>query len=152
MERRELLTLLGAGAAGLVVGGSARADDDKDKKDDPKWREHHEHVRIIGECALICNVVGAHSLKELAKEECKDREQVAKIACAADDCACFCSQTILLMTRHSPMAAYAHKACADACRDCAAECDKSTNELVKKCAEHCRECERLCREHGQKTG
>lgn len=149
MERRELLTLLGAGAAGLAVGGSARAEDgDKhEKHDEAKWKEHHEHVKVIGECALICNVTSAHCLRELAKEECKDREQVAKTARAADDCGGFCAQTIILMTRHSPMSAYAHAACADACRDCAAECDKSSHELIKKCAEHCRECERVCREH-----
>lgn len=140
MERRELLALLGAGAAGLMAGGTAKAgDDDKTKE------EHHAHMKTMGECALICNMTAAHSLMELKKEGSENREQYAKVACATNDCQTFCVQAVTLMARHSPMAMYAHKACADACRDCAEACEKSQDEKIKKCAEICRECERACR-------
>jgi hypothetical protein len=140
MERRELLALLGAGAAGLMAGGTAKAGDDDKKKE-----EHHAHMKTMGECALICNMTAAHSLMELKKEGSENRELYAKVACATNDCQTFCVQAVTLMARHSPMAMYAHKACADACRDCAEACEKSQDEKIKKCAEICRECERACR-------
>jgi hypothetical protein len=147
MERRELLSLFGAGAAGLMVAGAAKADDDKkhDKDDDKKKEADYEHMKVMGECAVVCNMVSAHCLKELAKDGAEHRELHAKIACATNDCQDFCVQAVTLMARHSKMLAYAHQACADACRDCAEVCDKSPNEKVKKCAEICRECERQCR-------
>ncbi|WP_337175970.1 hypothetical protein [Paludisphaera sp.] len=148
MERRELLTLFGAGAAGLMVAGTTRADDEKDGKDKEK---HHAHMKVMGECALICNMVSAHCLKELAKQEGEHSELHAEIACATNDCQTFCVQAVTLMARHSKMAPHAHHACADACRDCAAVCEKSQDEKIKKCAEICRECERLCREACEKS-
>lgn len=151
MERRELFTLFGAGAAGLMVGGAARADDEKDGKKEAHHEEHHAHLKVMGECAAVCNMVAAHCVEELGKADAKDRELHAKIACATNDCQAFCILTAALMARHSPMMDYAHKACADACRDCAAVCEKSSNEKVKKCAEICRECERHCRSAAGKS-
>lgn len=148
MERRELLTLLGAGAAGLMVGGAAKADDEKEGKDK---EQHHAHMKVMGECAAICNMVSGHCLKELEKGGAAHPDLHAKIACATNDCQAFCVLTVTLMARHSPMAAHAHQACADACRDCAAVCEKSQDEKIKKCADICRECERLCREACKKT-
>jgi hypothetical protein len=49
------------------------------------------------------------------------------------------------MARHSPLAIYAHQACAEACRVCAEACDKGQDETMKKCAEVCRACEKACR-------
>lgn len=142
MERRELLALLGVGAAGLLTTGTARADDDKDEK----HKEHHAHMKTMGECALICNMTTAHCLAEAAKEDCKHRDVHIKAAAMTNDCQTFCVQAVTLMARHSPLAAYAHKACADACRDCAEACAKGgDDEMMKKCAEICRECEKACR-------
>ena len=139
MERRELLALLGAGAAGLMAGGTAKADDDDEKK------EHHAHMKTMGECAMICNATSAHCLAELKKEGSENRDLHTKIAAYTNDCQTFCVQAVTLMARKSPLAAHAHKACADACRDCAEICSKGHGELVEKCAEICRECERACR-------
>ncbi|WP_165072558.1 hypothetical protein [Paludisphaera rhizosphaerae] len=140
MERRELLTLLGAGAAGfLATGSSARGDDDDKKK------AEHEHLMTMARCATICNMVSAHCLAEIQKGGSENGATLAKVAAYTNDCQSFCTQTAALMARKSPMANYAHKACADACRDCAEVCDSSNNEHIKKCAEVCRECERACR-------
>ncbi len=147
MERRELLSLLGVGAAGVMLGGTARAADDKDHKDHDHgdMKAHHEHMKVMGECAIICNMTSAHCLKEAVKEDCKERELHAKAAAITNDCQTFCVQAVTLMARHSALAPHAHKACADACRDCAAVCDKGDDEVMKKCAEICRACEKACR-------
>ncbi|MDG3003671.1 four-helix bundle copper-binding protein [Paludisphaera mucosa] len=140
MVRRELLTVMGAGAAGLMMTGSARADDQDEKK-----KEHHAHMKTMGECAMICDMTSAHCLMELGKDATENRDLHAKVAAITNDCQTFCVQAVTLMARHSLLAMHAHKACADACRDCAAACDKGQGEMMKKCAEICRECERACR-------
>jgi len=142
MERRELLTLLGAGAAGAMMGGAAKAAAPPDK--DAKMQEHHAHMKTMGECAIICNMTAAHCLEAL-KKDTGNREVHAKAAALTNDCQTFCVQAVTLMARHSPLAEYAHRACADACRDCAEACEKGEDEVMKKCAEICRECERACR-------
>jgi len=148
MERREVLTLLGAGAAGVMMSGSAKA---ADPKDDEKMKEHHAHMKTMGECAIICNMTMTHCLNELKREASEDREIHAKAAALTNDCQTFCVQSVTLMARHSPLAVYAHRACADACRDCAEACDKGRDEHMKKCAEICRECERACRKCCEET-
>ena len=142
MDRRELLSALAAGAAGLVAlsGGTARAD---------QQQEHGEHVKTIGECALVCNQAAHHCLSELKKGG-PHAELHAKSHEAAMDCQEFCALTATLMARSSPYSKYAHRACADACRDCAAACEGQQDEIMKECVNACRECEKVCRQmaHG----
>ena len=63
------------------------------------------------------------------------------------DCQAFCVLTVTLMARSSPLAAYAHQACAEACRCCAEECEKGQDEIMKECAKKCRDCETGLPEH-----
>jgi hypothetical protein len=138
MDRRELLGVLGAGAAGLVAlgGGGARADQE--------GHEHDEHIRTIGHCAKVCNQAAHHCLGELKKGG-PHADHHAKSHEAAMDCQAFCALTATLMARSSPYAKYAHRACADACRDCAAACEGQEDEIMKECVKACRECEKVCR-------
>ena len=138
MDRRDLLSALGAGAAGLVAlsGGTARADQEQ---------EHGEHVKTIGECALVCNHAAHHCLGELKKGG-PHAEHHATSHEAAMDCQAFCALTATLMARSSPYAKYAHGACADACRDCAAACEAQQDEIMKECVKACHECEKVCRQ------
>jgi len=140
MKRRELLAMTGVGAAGLLVGGAARAAvaDDAHEVD-------HEHLKKIGECAIVCNMTAHHCLDQLKKQGGEHREIHANAHEMTMDCQSFCVQAVTLMARHSPLAKYAHQACADACRDCAAACNKGDDEVMKKCAEVCRACEEACR-------
>lgn len=135
MDRRELLGVLGAGAAGLVVmsGGTARADN-----------EHDGHIKTIGECAKVCNEAAHHCLTQIKKGG-PHAEYHAKAHEAAMDCQAFCTLTAALTARSSPMARYAHQACADACRDCAAACQGQQDEIMKECVKACQECEKACR-------
>ncbi len=116
MDRRELLSVLGAGAAGLVAmsGGTANAATEG---------PHDGHIKTIGECAKVCNEAAHHCLTELKKGGGAHAEHHAKSHEAAMDCQEFCTLTATLMARSSPMAKYAHQACSDACRDCAAACE-----------------------------
>ena len=138
MDRRDLLSALGAGAAGLVAlgGGTARADQE---------HEHGEHVKTIGECALVCNQAAHHCLSELKKGG-PHAELHAKSHEAAMDCQAFCALTATLMARSSPYSKYAHRACADACRDCAMACEGHQDEIMKECVMACQNCEKSCRQ------
>ena len=145
MDRRELLGVLGASAAGLVAvgGGTARADGH-----DP--HEHDGHIKTIGDCAKVCNEAAHHCLTELKKGG-PHAEHHAKAHEAAMDCQAFCVLTATLVARSSPYAKYAHGACADACRDCAAACEGHQDEVMKRCAEACRKCEEVCRQMGREV-
>ena len=138
MDRRDLLSALGAGVAGLVAlsGGTARADQEQ---------EHGEHVKTIGECVLVCNQAAHHCLSELKKGG-PHAELHAKSHEAAMDCQAFCALTATLMARSSPYSKYAHRACADACRDCAAACEGQQDDIMKECVKACHECEKVCRQ------
>jgi hypothetical protein len=137
MDRRKMLGVLSAGAAGLVAlgGGSARADHE---------HERDEHIKTIGECAKACNEAAHHCLGEVKKGG-PHAEHHAKAHEAAIDCQAFCTLTAALTARSSPMAKYAHAACADACRDCAAACEGHQDDIMKECVKACRACETVCR-------
>jgi hypothetical protein len=62
------------------------------------------------------------------------------------DCQAFCGLTASLAARSSPLAKYAHQACAEACRCCAEECEMGQGDVMKSCAQKCRDCERVCRQ------
>lgn len=168
MDRRELLSVLGAGAGLAALGSTAFAQDSEAKskhEDADHAHEHHEgghqagqaqaghdeHLRVIVECAGICNETARHSLEALRKGGEHSKVNAA-IHEATMDCQAFCALTAALVARKSPMAGYAHGACADACRDCAAACGKGQDDLAKRCAEVCRQCEQVCRQMAKKGG
>jgi len=137
MDRRELLGLMGIGAAGLMATSARGAV--------AAVHEHDEHLKTIGECAKVCNEAAHHCLGELKKESSEHREHHARAHELTMDCQAFCVLAVTLMARSSPLAQYAHQACAEACRCCAEECEKGHDEIMKECATKCRECEKTCR-------
>jgi hypothetical protein len=141
MERRELLSLMGVGAAGLLSTGTAFAGSQQDDKD-----KQHEHMRVMGACIHACNELANHSLKHLASDKSEHREHAAKVHELTMDCQAICTLTATLMLRQSPLAKTMHQACAEACAACATECEKGQSDLAKKCAEACRNCEKFCKE------
>lgn len=143
MDRRNALAALGAATLGSA--GLAAADD---KKGGAGGHDHHNqgHLKTIHDCADVCNQTAHHCLDLLRKGAGEDRELHARAHELTMDCQAFCHLTAALMARNSPTSAYAHQACADACRDCAKACDQGKDEVMKKCAEACRKCEQACRE------
>jgi hypothetical protein len=146
MDRRELLGMLGAGAAGLVAaGGVAHAQQGQQAH---QHDEHHEHhIQTIDECARVCNETAHHCLEQL-RGGGQGQADHARIHDAAMDCQAFCHLTSALMARHSKMAPQAHAACAEACAACAKACEEASekSDVVKRCAEACRACEKVCRQ------
>lgn len=140
MDRRELLGYMGIGAVGLLAN-TAVAAHPEDKT------EGHavEHIKTIGQCALACNEAAHHCLEHLKNEGSEHREHHAKAHELTMDCQAFCTLTAVLMARSSPLAHYAHQACAEACRCCAEECEKGHGEIMENCAKKCRACAEACR-------
>lgn len=150
MVRREMLGIMGAGAAGLLAlgEGSARAD--------PEHGKHDEHIEMLGKCAKLCAESASHCLECLCKGE-GDREAHAKALQYAAGCEEFCKLTASLMACGSPLAKYAAGACSHACHDCADACEKAGGgEIMKECATMCRKCSEACHkmhsEHGKSEG
>ena len=138
MDRRELLGVLGAGAAGLVAlrGGEARAD---------REAPHFDHIETLGECAKACGEAAQHCLDELRKGG-KHAEDHARAHEALMDCHAFCVLAATLMARRSPMAKYAHQGAVAACRTCASACEGYPGDLMEECVTLCRVCEKMCRQ------
>ncbi|CAN5914372.1 hypothetical protein BH23PLA1_BH23PLA1_31740 [soil metagenome] len=144
MRRRELLGTLGMGAAAVAVTGRSVLADDHNDHD---IHAHDDHIKIMEECAKLCNEAASHCLKQICDGK-GDAEKHAKAVQFTVDCQTFCYMTAALAGRHSPLSGVAHEANAKACEACAEVCDPLAEnaEIMKKCAEHCRKCAEVCRE------
>ncbi len=146
MDRRELLTTLGVGAAGLATLTHIAAAADEEKHHHHHDQAHEDCMKACGECAEICNQTAHHCL-EMLREGSGDRAIHARVHSLTMDCQEFCVLSAVLIARGSDLMQYSCEACADACHACAEACDKHpASEIVKECAEKCRACERSCRE------
>jgi hypothetical protein len=141
MDRREMLGVLGLGAAGLgaFTATSAQAQEDPGRHHHDK--AHDECMKACEECAEICAANFNHCLK-LVEQGHRDHARPARMSL---DCAEFCGLSICLMSRQSELVDTACAACADACKRCGEECAKYDSEMMKQCAEVCRKCEQACR-------
>jgi hypothetical protein len=147
MDRREMLGTLGTGAAALtVMGGGAAFAQGQGQQRAGQGQQGHQ---ILDECARVCNETATHCLHQAHQGGGQAGGVHVKAHQATMDCQAFCHLASALAARNSPYAAYAHQACADACRDCAAACDQGQDEVLKRCAEVCRRCEQHCRQQGQ---
>jgi hypothetical protein len=144
MDRRELLGVLSAGAAGLVAfhGGQAHAD---------LGGPYDDPIKALGECAKLCDEAAGHCLDELRKGG-RHAEHHTKAHEAAMDCRAFCALAATLTARRSPMARYAHMGAVAACRACAEACESCYDDIMKQCARSARVCERLCRQMASNAG
>ncbi len=136
MQRRELLGVLGATAAGLVAmtGGEAHAAH-LDKA-------HEDCLKACSDCAKTCDETFHHCYMQVAE----GKKEHAKALHLTSDCAAFCGLSACMIAKHSPLMAYSCHACAEACKACAAECDKFDSPEMKACAKSCRDCEKSCLE------
>jgi hypothetical protein len=146
MDRRELLTTLGAGAAGLATLTQVAVGAEPEEHHHHRDKVHEDCMKACGECAKVCNETAAHCL-EMLKEGSGDRKIHARVHSLTMDCQEFCVLSATLIARDSELMQNSCEACADACHECAEACDKHpAAEIVKECAEKCRTCERSCRE------
>ncbi len=107
---------------------------------------HHDEVqesclKNCQACKRQCDQAFHHCLGKLAKGE----KGYAKASQLVADCAAFCDLSATLIARRSPLMLHACAACAVACQDCGAECDKFNDPELKDCPMSCHDCEATCR-------
>lgn len=138
MDRREVLGLLGAGTAALVSIGVRSGHAAEGHSENP----HEACLKACTACATECAEMCHHCVEQLAAGKTEYAKAMQLIA----DCESFCTLSASMIARKSPLMAYSCAACADACRDCAKECDAVGSAPLKECAERCRACETACRD------
>jgi hypothetical protein len=138
MIRRELFGALSVTAAGLMgaIGRVAQAGD----------QDHHDEVhegclKNCQACKRECDEAFHFCASELAG----GKKEYAGALHLVADCAAFCDLSATLIARQSQLMVHACAACAKACQDCGAECDKFTDAALKECAKACHDCEASCR-------
>jgi hypothetical protein len=134
MERREMLGLLGAGAAGLVAmsGREAMAHEL-----DPI---HKECLEACSDCAKACDMGFHHCLTQVAA----GKKEHAKPLEFFESCAGFCALSACNIAKHSPLMVYSCDACGDACKETLAVVSKFDSEEMKLAAKALARCEKSC--------
>jgi len=140
MDRREMLGIVGAGAAGLAAlgGGEARADHKEKEKDNI----HEKCAEACFECAEECNEAFHHCYKMVAS----GKAEYAKAMHLCVDCGDMCSTSGKLVSRMSPLMVHTCRACGECCDDCLAECEKLNDPAMKECIEALKACSKTCKE------
>jgi hypothetical protein len=140
MDRREMLGMLGAGAVGLaaVQGREALAQHEGHHHD----KVHEDCLKACSDCAKACDETFHHCYEMVAA----GKKEHAKSLHLLSDCAGFCGLSACMIAKHSPLMAHSCAACAEACKDTAAECDKfGSDEAMKAAVKTLRDCEKSCR-------
>lgn len=150
-NRRELLGVLGTGAAGFAVltnrseAGAqqvAPAADQQHQHDPRHAAMLKECDEACGHCEAACNEAFHHCIAQAAA----GKTEHARMAQMVIDCAAFCTLSAAMIARHSPLMVESCRACAEACRRCAEECSTAEHaEMMKNCVAACKRCEESCR-------
>lgn len=150
MDRRQMLGVIGAGAAGLVNATGRQTQAQQAQQHDTV---HAECLKACTECANVCSETFHESLSHLKNEH------HVRLTELTLDCQEFCALSAKLIGRRSPLLRVSCSACAEACKTCAEECLKHDDAQVKACATACQACEKSCRtmlehmkEHEHHTG
>jgi hypothetical protein len=156
-KRRELLGVLGTGAAGLAfltnhteAAGQAPAIGSAHEGHDPRHAAMlKECDEACGHCEAACNAAFHHCITQSAA----GKSEHARMAQLVIDCAAFCTLSAAMIARHSSLMVESCRACAEACRLCAAECGSAQNDqMMRACATACRRCEESCRKMVETMG
>ena len=143
-RRRDILGALGTGAAGLALAvNKTEASDRQSGDDDPKHAGMKKSCcDACGDCANACNKAFHHCVEQASA----GKPRHAKMAQTVADCAAFCALSAEMIARHSVMMTLSCRACADACRRCAQECETFDTDIdMKICLDACQRCEESCR-------
>lgn len=143
-----VLKSIGFGTMSLVFAGvlllanQGRTDDKK-----PRHMEHNATVKACAkscsECQLSCDVCASfcgHMLQD-------GKKQHLATLTTCQNCATICSAASQIVARSGPFSKNICEACAEACTNCAMECEKfPEDEQMKACAEACMKCAHACRD------
>jgi hypothetical protein len=143
MDRRELLGVLGATAAGLaaVTGGTASAQE-KGEHGHGKGGIHAQCAEACVDCEKHCNEGFHHCYKQVQA----GKQDYVKAMHLCVDCGDVCSTSGKLVARMSPLMAHTCRACAECCDDCIAACEKLNDPEMKEVVKALQTCIRSCRE------
>jgi hypothetical protein len=155
MRRREMMGVIGAGAAGVLAAGGTALGQQPDQFT-YKSQLNRDHVRCLDACtacAAVCNEASHHCLSQLQRGS-EGRQHHSEAHSLTMDCAAMCALSAELVARQSPFMAEQCNACTEACRRCADSCEKEQGqaEIMKECTRICRECEKACREMARAMG
>jgi hypothetical protein len=98
--------------------------------------EERDCIENCNEAAEVC---------EWCADECLGSEEMEECARLCRDVADIASLHARFMARGSSYSKHLAQACAEACKDCAAECERHDAEHCQVCAEVLRECAESCR-------
>jgi len=140
MDRREMLGMLGAGAAGLAAL-NAQADEKSEDHCCELDQVHADCLKACSDCAKACDQTFHHCYMQLAQ----GKKEHAMALHLSSDCAGFCGLSASMIAKHSPLMMHSCEACAEACKATAAEVGRFDSAEMKAAVQKLRECERACR-------
>jgi len=141
MDRRTMLGVMGAGTAGVILGGQAFAADEAKEHTHAHDKMHEDCLKACSDCAKTCDETFHHCYMQVAE----GKRDHAKSLHLLSDCAGFCSLSACMIAKHSPLMAYSCMSCAEACKVTAAEVEKFDSPEMKKAAQALEACEKSCR-------
>jgi hypothetical protein len=140
-NRRDMLGVLGTGAAGLALL-SNRSEAGEEPVTHETSAMLRECAEACGHCETACNEAFHHCITQTAN----GKTDHAKMAQTVIDCAAFCTLSAAMISRHSAFMIESCHACGEVCRRCAEACgSSSSDEIMRNCAAACRRCEESCR-------
>jgi hypothetical protein len=142
MDRRELLSVLGATAAGLAAsaGGPALAQATDRRRGGGDI--HESCAEACSDCEKECNQGFHHCFKEVQA----GKADHARAMHLCVDCGDVCSTSAKLVARMSPLMTFTCQACAESCEATLAELEKLNDSGMKETVESLRKCAASCRE------
>ncbi len=143
MNRREIL---GAGVAGMASLSAGVALAQGAREHEKEAAHHHDKVhddclKACSDCAKSCDETFHHCVMEVAQ----GKKEHARSVQLLSDCAGFCALSACMIAKHSPLMAHSCGACAEACKETAAEVMKYDSPEMMTAVKALRECEKSCR-------
>lgn len=151
MDRREMLGVLGATAAGLTAVGGSAAVAQQHHQDNI----HEECAEACVTCAKVCNQGFHHCYKKVTEGQKEHAKSMHLLA----DCGDICATAGKLVARMSPLMVHTCAACGASCEDTlkvvqAIHDDemRETIQTLQKCRDTCREMVRQMGGHAPSRG
>ncbi|RUL83574.1 four-helix bundle copper-binding protein [Tautonia sociabilis] len=151
MDRRELLGVLGATAAGLAAATGGKALGQEARAHAHAHAEGDIHERCAEAC-LDCEKQCNRGFHHCYTQVQAGKPGHAKAMHLCVDCGEVCSTAAKLVARMSPLMVHTCLACAESCDDCIAECEKLDDPEMKAVVESLKTCAAACREMVQAMG
>jgi len=138
MDRRQMIGMMGAGAAGLAaLSGREAVAADPEKLD----AVHKECLEACSDCAKACDMTFHHCYTQVAEGKRDHAKPLHYVA----DCAGFCALAACNIAKHSPLMAYSCEACAEACKSTIAVVSAFDSPEMKDVTKSLTRCEKACR-------